>query len=115
MKKLDSLKKKLLYRSNYRGTKELDILLSGFVKKHINDLTEEQLLDLDVFLDFEDSEIYDFYRNNITSKKFESNKISNLLKITKFNGGEGGIRTHERVAPLLVFKTSAFNRSATSP
>ena len=23
--------------------------------------------------------------------------------------------THERVAPLLVFKTSAFNRSATSP
>ena len=37
------------------------------------------------------------------------------LKILKFNGGEGGIRTHERVAPLLVFKTSAFNRSATSP
>ena len=37
------------------------------------------------------------------------------LKNLKFNGGEGGIRTHERVAPLLVFKTSAFNRSATSP
>ena len=33
--------------------------------------------------DFEDSEIYDFYRNNITSKKFESNKISNLLKSYK--------------------------------
>ena len=38
-----------------------------------------------------------------------------FLKVLKFNGGEGGIRTHERVAPLLVFKTSAFNRSATSP
>ena len=37
------------------------------------------------------------------------------LKNLKSNGGEGGIRTHERVAPLLVFKTSAFNRSATSP
>ena len=38
------------------------------------------------------------------------------LKNLKFyNGGEGGIRTHERVAPSLVFKTSAFNRSATSP
>ena len=37
------------------------------------------------------------------------------LKNIRFNGGEGGIRTHERVAPLLVFKTSAFNRSATSP
>ena len=44
----------------------------------------------------------------IVSQKF--------LKILRFNGGEGGIRTHEQeVAPLLVFKTSAFNRSATSP
>ena len=37
------------------------------------------------------------------------------LENTVYDGGEGGIRTHERVAPLLVFKTSAFNRSATSP
>ena len=42
-------------------------------------------------------------------------KSLKFLKILKFNGGEGGIRTHERVAPSLVFKTSAFNRSATSP
>ena len=35
------------------------------------------------------------------------------LKI--FNGGETGIRTQERVAPLPVFKTGAFNRSAISP
>jgi hypothetical protein len=31
------------------------------------------------------------------------------------NGGKGGIRTHERVTPLAVFKTAAFNRSATFP
>ena len=31
------------------------------------------------------------------------------------NGGEGGIRTLEGLAPLAVFKTAAFNRSATSP
>ena len=30
-------------------------------------------------------------------------------------GGGGGIRTHEGLSPLLVFKTSAFNRSATPP
>ncbi len=48
----------------------------------------------------------------IRLKKTLSQKF---LKISNYNGGEGGIRTHERVAPLLVFKTSAFNRSATSP
>ncbi len=30
-------------------------------------------------------------------------------------GGEAGIRTLERVTPSPVFKTGAFNRSATSP
>ena len=31
------------------------------------------------------------------------------------NGGRGGIRTHERLSPLAVFKTAAINRSATLP
>ena len=30
-------------------------------------------------------------------------------------GGWGGIRTHEELAPLPVFKTGAFNHSATHP
>ena len=39
-----------------------------------------------------------------------------ILIIMKMNnGGETGIRTQERVAPLPVFKTGAFNRSAISP
>ena len=35
--------------------------------------------------------------------------------LVRVDGGEGGIRTHEGLAPLPVFKTGAFNRSATSP
>ena len=35
--------------------------------------------------------------------------------MNRINGGETGIRTQERVAPLPVFKTGAFNRSAISP
>ena len=31
------------------------------------------------------------------------------------NGGGGGIRTHETLSRLPVFKTGAFNRSATLP
>tara|TARA_B100001248_G_C27399698_1_gene469132 strand:+ start:12982 stop:13152 length:171 start_codon:yes stop_codon:yes gene_type:complete len=32
-----------------------------------------------------------------------------------FNGGGGEIRTHEGREPLPVFKTGAFNHSATPP
>ena len=34
--KLEIFKKKLIYRAGYRGTKEMDILLSSFVNKYIN-------------------------------------------------------------------------------
>jgi hypothetical protein len=33
----------------------------------------------------------------------------------RYIGGGGGIRTHERLTPLPIFKTGAFNRSATPP
>src|SRR5689334_21525921 len=39
----------------------------------------------------------------------------NNKKKTKPFGGRGEIRTHERLAPLPVFKTGALNRSATLP
>ena len=45
--KLEIFKKKLLYRSAYRGTKEMDILLNSFVKKYIDDLTDNQLKQLE--------------------------------------------------------------------
>ena len=34
------LKKKIIYRSNYRGTKEMDKLLGSFVKKYIDILKD---------------------------------------------------------------------------
>ena len=35
MEKLENLKKKIIYRSQYRGTKEMDMLLHKFVKYYI--------------------------------------------------------------------------------
>ncbi len=43
--------------------------------------------------------------------RFYSYDIRKLLVI----GGERGIRTPERVAPLTVFETAAFGHSAISP
>ncbi len=80
MNKLETFKKKLIYRSNYRGTKEMDILLSGFVKKHIDLLDEDQLNQLDKFLDFEDEVISNYYYRNIVDKNIEKNTISKIFK-----------------------------------
>ena len=78
--KLEILKKKLIYRSGYRGTKEMDILLSAFVNKNINSFDENLLTELDNFLNFEDEVILNFYHNNIIEKGIEKNKISMIFK-----------------------------------
>ena len=44
---LKNLKKKIIYRSNYRGTKEMDKLLGAFTKKYIDNLESEDLSDLE--------------------------------------------------------------------
>ena len=79
-KKLEIFKKRLIYRGSYRGTKEMDILLSSFVNKYINDFDKKDLVELENFLNFEDDAILNFYNFNITEKKIEKNRISKLFK-----------------------------------
>ncbi len=78
--KLEILKKKILYRALYRGTKEMDILLSTFVKKYIDKFSKKQLEDLEVFLKFEDEIIFNFYNYNIIKKNIDKNGISKIFK-----------------------------------
>ena len=50
----EDLKNKIIYRASYRGTKEMDILMTAFVKSLINDLDENFLKTLDSFVDMDD-------------------------------------------------------------
>ena len=81
---IDELKKKIIYRSNYRGTKEMDKLLGKFVKKYINDLQEEDLIDLDKLLNIDDTNLYNFYNGFDTEFEIEKNNISLLFKNFKY-------------------------------
>ena len=81
--KLEILKKKILYRSLYRGTKEMDILLSSFVKEHINSFNERQLKELEKFLEYEDEIISNYYNLNFVEKNIDKNEISKFFKVFK--------------------------------
>ena len=78
--KLEIFKKKLIYRAGYRGTKEMDILLSSFVNKYINDFDEYLLAELEKFLDFEDEIILNFYNFNLVEKEIDKNKVSMIFQ-----------------------------------
>ena len=78
--KLEILKKRLIYRAGYRGTKEMDILLSAFVNKNINSFDEKFLNELDRFLNFEDNVILNYYHHNIIKDNIDKNKVSKIFK-----------------------------------
>ena len=68
----EEIKNKIIYRSSYRGTKEMDILMIKFVKSIINDLDYNQLIILDEFIN-QDDEFLKLTKNkgeklNINSK-----------------------------------------------
>ena len=78
--KLEIFKKKLIYRAGYRGTKEMDILLSSFVNKYINSFDIILLDELDKFLKFEDEVILNYYHHDIVENQIDKNKVSKIFK-----------------------------------
>ena len=77
---ITDLKKKIVYRSNYRGTKEMDKLLGSFTKKYINTLNEEELLHLCDLLDADDENLYKYNQGLETTIKINSNVVTELFK-----------------------------------
>ncbi|MBY0264226.1 MAG: succinate dehydrogenase assembly factor 2 [Holosporales bacterium] len=69
--------KRLLYQATHRGTKEADLLLGGYVKHHILNLSEEELEALEVLLNLDDETIMSSIRHPLFS-------TSLLVKIRAF-------------------------------
>ena len=67
---------KIIYRSQYRGTKEMDIFVSSFVKSIIDSLSFDDLVDLDKLVNMNDEDIIKISRKEII---FKNNKIFKLL------------------------------------
>ena len=83
---IEQLKKKIIYRSNYRGTKEMDKLLGAFTKRYINELDKEDLKELEKLLDIDDTNLYNFFNGLDTDFKFDDSKINLLFKNFNYSG-----------------------------
>ena len=77
---IDNLKKRLIYRSLYRGTKEMDKLIGSFVKKYIDEFDEKELKDLEKFLNNDDDTLYKIYNKELDINDSNKTKIINLFK-----------------------------------
>ena len=74
------LKKQIIYRSMHRGTKEMDLLLGNFVKKHIDELNSTELKDLAKLLFTVDEVIYKWYFEKNSDRLIPKTKVTIMLK-----------------------------------
>ena len=86
--KKSQLEKKIIYRANYRGTKEMDKLLGAFTNKYINELNDADLIDLENLFNIDDNNLYNFYVCLNTNIKFDDNNINTLFKNFKYTMDE---------------------------
>ena len=80
MNKINALKKKIKYRSEYRGIKEMDILLSKFVNKYIDTFNYDDLVKLYEILKNDDDKIFKWYSGIGYKDLLPLNNVSKLLK-----------------------------------
>ena len=74
----DLLIKGLLYKSNYRGCKETDILIGKFAKAKIHDFDSIQLTLFSQFIIEDDAQIYDWILNKIQNPEKYTDLIQEI-------------------------------------
>ncbi|WP_421998735.1 succinate dehydrogenase assembly factor 2 [Reyranella sp.] len=77
---LETRRKRLLYRSVYRGNKENDILLGQFARAHIADFDAAQLDQYERLLARGDNELFDWITGQAAPPAEEDTPVLRLLQ-----------------------------------
>ena len=95
---IKDLKNKIIYRANYRGTKEMDKLLGSFTKKYIDQLNKEELSLLCDLLDYDDENLYKLNQGlkltieiKYTSGEIKKINVKPIINITMLKNKSGFI------------------------
>ena len=76
----EELKNKIIYRASYRGSKEMDILMTKFVKSIINNLNLTELNELDHLVNLDDESLINIKNNILNDKVSQTDLIKSFQK-----------------------------------
>ena len=78
----ETLKNKIIYRASYRGTKEMDLLMTSFVKYILNSQNITDLIKLDEFVNMDDQKLLNI-RNGKMLPNINDEILLDIFKIFK--------------------------------
>lgn len=74
---LSDQKKKLIFRSWHRGTREMDLIMGTFAQAHVPSFTDAELAAYEDVLLENDPDVYDWY---IGAKPVPANRMNSVLE-----------------------------------
>jgi len=80
---LDTRRKRLLYRANYRGFKEADLILGGFAKAHIETMSDDEVAMFEELLTAKDHDIFDWITGTSPTPANYDTRLLERLKAFK--------------------------------
>ena len=80
----EEIKNKIIYRASYRGTKEMDILMTAFVRSIINNIDENHLETLNDFVNMDDETLKSFKKKESLIKTENSIMLEIIDKFQKY-------------------------------
>ena len=79
-------RKRLLYQSAHRGTKESDLVLGAFASAHLAGFSPAQLDRYEALLDESDSDLFDWITGRQTPPPEKMNDVLRLLQSFRYPG-----------------------------
>src|SRR5437763_9352880 len=76
---LDIRRKRLLFRSWHRGTREADLILGSFAEAHLAQFADPQLDRLEALLEIPDAELFDWINGRAAPPPEHAHDVTRLL------------------------------------
>lgn len=85
---IEITRKRLLFRSKHRGTKEMDILLGGYYEDHMSKFSAEELKEFEAILEYPDDDLYAWaLERAAVPEELMTSVLSGFIDSVKRRGG----------------------------
>lgn len=81
---LSPRRKRLIFRSDHRGTKEMDLLLGSFARKHIATMDEALVDRFEVLLELSDPDLYNWITGQEPTPPEWDDALMDMLKAHRY-------------------------------
>lgn len=88
MTDLEARRRKLIFRADHRGFKEMDLFMGAFARTHVPAMSEAQLEEFEAILHMEDQDVYSWIMGQASPPKEAWSATLDLVLSFRYSGAD---------------------------